>query len=122
MSDLEQERAAFEKFWSATNNGPYFSVRHISADTLKRVAFEAWQARSPQPVAPQEPTRLPLCPSCSAADNNLYTDAYGRKMRACGRCGIQWEEFPNAMLAPQLLADRICCCDIAAPAKEGEGL
>src|ERR1700689_74926 len=31
-----------------------------------------------------------VCPSCGGSDNKPYTDANGIKMRACGRCMIQW--------------------------------
>ena len=30
------------------------------------------------------------CPSCRATDNHPYENEYGQKMRACGRCMIQW--------------------------------
>jgi hypothetical protein len=69
--------------------------------TLKEIAekaakFDVLAAPPTDKSASAEPKQTVLCPSCQATDNNPYTDASGKKMRACGRCMIQWEELPGA--------------------------
>ena len=68
-----------------------------SSLTIRQLRNARWAERTAAPT-PDDATSGEraetnrLCPSCRANDNNPYVSENGKKMRACGRCMIQWED------------------------------
>lgn len=53
-------------------------------------------APDPSPGVTSEQVGAELCPSCLASDSVPYENEHGAKMRACGRCMIQWAVTTSA--------------------------
>jgi hypothetical protein len=80
---VEVAREIGGKFWEShrLNRGLILFISRLDAESSK--------AKEGQ-TAPDV-----KCPSCGGSDNNPYEAAFGIRMRACGRCMIQWVAEPQ---------------------------
>lgn len=79
-------------------------VREAEPLTIEK--FKKWKDE-PAVASAAQPTPH-LCPSCRAADNNPYMDAFGQNMRACGRCNIQWVDEAAHAPTPSAPSEKRC--------------
>jgi len=85
ISDLASSAMLAGEEYPAEDRSTFYSEACKAKNSIAWIMDELAKVAKHAPLSQAE-----ICPSCQALDNNPYTDAKGKQMRACGRCMIQW--------------------------------